>query len=116
MTKITRIESNNRMSQGVAYGDMIWLAGQVGNPNESVEAQTTTILANIDRLLAELGSDKSRILSAQIWLADMANFAQMNAVWDKWVDQANPPARATGEAKLATSEYGVEIIITAVKK
>lgn len=116
MTKITRFESNARMSQGVSYGDMIFLAGQVGNPGEGVAEQTATILANIDRLLAELGSDKSRILSAQIWLADMANFGAMNAVWDNWVDQANPPARATGEAKLATSEYGVEIIIIAVKK
>ena len=115
MTKITRIESSNRMSQGVAYGDLIWLAGQVGNAGESITAQTTTILENIDRLLAELGSDKSHMLSAQIWLADMKDFTDMNAVWDGWVDQANPPARATGEAKLATSEYGVEIIVTAVK-
>ncbi len=114
MTTITRIESGPRMSQAVVYGDMVYLAGQVGE-GDSVASQTRAALAEIDRLLAVAGSDKSRILSATIWLADIADFAEMNSVWDVWVDKANPPARATGEAKLAAPKYKVEIIIVAAK-
>mgnify|MGYP001088124447 CR=1 FL=1 len=78
-------------------------------------AQTRAALASVDRLLALAGSDKSRILSTTIWLADMADFAAMNSVWDAWVDKANPPARATGEAKLAAPKYRVEVIVVAAK-
>ena len=76
----------------------------------SISAET---LAEVDRLLAAAGTSKARLLTAQIWLADMASFAEMNAVWDAWVDRQNPPARWTGEAKLATPDYKVEIIVTA---
>lgn len=110
---IRRIEPGTRMSQAVVHGDTVYLAGQVGAPGESVAAQTRAVLAQIDRLLAEAGTDKSRILSATIWLADIADFAEMNSVWDDWVDPANPPARATGESRLAAPEYRVEIIVTA---
>lgn len=110
---IRRIEPGPRMSQAVVHGDTVYLAGQVGAPGESVAAQTRAVLAQIDRLLAEAGTDKSRILSATIWLADIADFAEMNSVWDDWVDPANPPARATGESRLAAPEYRVEIIVTA---
>ena len=110
---IERIESGPRMSQAVVHGDTVYLAGQVGAPGESVTAQTQAVLAQIERLLAATGSDKSKILTATIWMADMADFAEMNAVWDKWVDGKDAPARATGEAKLAAPEYKVEIIITA---
>lgn len=110
---IQRLDPGPRMSQAVIHGDTIYLAGQVGAPGESVTAQTRAVLASIDALLARAGSDKSKILSATIWLADMASFAEMNAVWDAWVDPANPPARATGEARLATPDYKVEIIVTA---
>ena len=75
--------------------------------------QTKDVLASIDRLLAEAGTDKSKLLQATIWLADMRDFAAMNAVWDAWVDTANPPARATGEARLAGPDYLVEIIVIA---
>lgn len=112
---ITRIETGPRMSQAVAYGNTVYLAGQVGTPGASVTVQTTEILANIDRLLAEVGSDKTKILSATIWMADMADFAEMNAVWDGWVPQGHTPARATGESKLATPDYKVEIIIVAAR-
>lgn len=112
---ITRIHAGARMSQAVVHGDTIYLAGQVGAPGESVTNQTQTILGQIETLLAEAGSDKSKILSATIWLADMADFAEMNAVWDKWVDGKDAPARATGEAKLATPDYKVEIIIIAAR-
>ena len=110
---IRRIEAGPRMSQAVIHGNTVYLAGQVGTPGKSVAEQTKDVLASIDRLLKEAGSDKSKILQAIIWLADMADFAEMNSVWDKWVDGPNAPARATGEAKLATPEYKVEIIITA---
>ncbi|AXQ93729.1 RidA family protein [Cereibacter azotoformans] len=114
MTEITRYETGARMSQAVRANGMVWLAGQVGHPGESVAEQTRTCLAEVDRLLALAGSDKTRIVSAQIWLADMADFAEMNAVWDEWVPQGHCPARATGEAKLAAPGYRVEVIVTAV--
>lgn len=115
MTTITRYETGPRMSQAVVHGDTIYLAGQVGKTGTTVAEQTAAALAEVDRLLALAGSDKSRLLSATIWLADMADFAEMNTVWDAWVDKANPPARATGEAKLAAPKYLVEVIITAAK-
>ncbi|CAN5426751.1 RidA family protein [soil metagenome] len=112
---ITRLESGARMSEAVIHGDTVYLAGQVGEPGEDITAQTTTVLSEIDRLLAAAGSEKSKILMATIWLADIADFAAMNAVWDAWVDKANPPARATSEAKLAAPDYLVEIVIVAAK-
>lgn len=109
---IRRIEAGPRMSQAVVHGNTVYLAGQVGD-GDTVAAQTASCLAEVDRLLAAAGTDKSKILQAIIWLDDMANFAEMNSVWDKWVDGANTPARATGEAKLAAPKYKVEIIVTA---
>ncbi|UXN64555.1 RidA family protein [Phyllobacterium sp. A18/5-2] len=110
---IRRIEVGPRMSQAVIHGNTVYLAGQVGGPGKSVTEQTKDVLAAVDRLLKEAGTDKSKLLQAIIWLDDMKDFGEMNAVWDSWVDPANTPARATGEAKLATPEYKVEIIITA---
>lgn len=110
---IKRFGIGSRMSEGVAYNGILWLAGQVGTPDASVADQTRDCLAEVDRILAAAGTDKTRILSAQIWLADMADFAEMNAVWDAWVPQGHTPARATGEAKLAAPPYKVEIIVTA---
>jgi enamine deaminase RidA (YjgF/YER057c/UK114 family) len=114
--EIKRIGVGARMSEAVAYNGIVWLAGQVGNPGDSVEAQTRTCLAEVDRILAAAGTDKTRILSVQIWLADIATFGEMNAVWDAWVPAGNTPARATGEAKLATPDYKVEVIVTAALK
>lgn len=113
---IKRYSTGARMSEAVAFNGIVWLAGQVGTPDTTVTQQTTEVLAAIDALLAEAGTDKTRILSAQIWLADMADFAEMNAVWDQWVAQGHTPARATGEAKLAAPGYKVEIIVTAALK
>ena len=113
MADIKRIETGNRMSMAVVHNGTVYLAGQVGKPGESVTDQTREVLAQVDRLLAEAGTDKTRILSAQIWLADMADFAEMNAVWDAWVPQGHTPARATGEAKLATPDYKVAVIVVA---
>lgn len=112
---IQRLGAGPRMSQAVIHGDTIYLAGQVGAPGQGVPEQTAAVLASIDDLLAQCGSDKSKILSATIWLADMADFGAMNAVWDKWVSPGNAPARATGEAKLATPDYKVEIIVVAAR-
>ncbi|MBB6251216.1 RidA family protein [Nitrospirillum iridis] len=112
---ITRIDQGPRMSQAVIHGDTVYLAGQVGNPGDSVTEQTKTVLASIESLLARAGSSKNHLLAATIWLADMADFAEMNAVWDAWIAGVPAPTRATGEAKLAAAGYKVEIIITAAK-
>lgn len=112
---IERFESNNRMSAAVAHGDIVYLSGQVGNPGDGVAAQTQTILDEIERLLTLAGSDKSKLLTATIWLSDIETFEEMNAVWDKWIDGKNQPTRATSEARLAGPEYLVEIIVTAAR-
>lgn len=112
---ITRLHSNHRMSQAVIHGDTVYLSGQVGAPGASVTDQTKAVLAQVEALLAEAGSTKAKILSATIWLADMADFGEMNAVWDAWVGGHDAPARATGEAKLATPDYKVEVIVVAAR-
>lgn len=110
---IQRYDSGPRMSQAVVHNGVVYLSGQVGAPGQSVTVQTQAVLAQVEDLLARTGSRKTRLLSATIWLADMADFAEMNGVWDAWIAGEEPPARATGEAKLATPDYKVEIIITA---
>ncbi|MDO5612136.1 MAG: RidA family protein [Paracoccus sp. (in: a-proteobacteria)] len=115
MSDIKRIETGQRMSQAVIHNGIVYLAGQVGEPGTSVTDQTKAVLAQIDRLLAEAGTDKTRILTAQVWMADMADFAEMNAVWDGWVAPGHAPARATGESALATPDYKVEIIVVAAQ-
>jgi enamine deaminase RidA (YjgF/YER057c/UK114 family) len=102
------------MSGAVVHGDTVYLAGQVARDGStSVKAQTEQILRQIDDLLRAAGSSKSRLLSATIYLASIATFNEMNAVWDAWVDPTNTPARATVEAKLAAPQYLVEIMVTA---
>lgn len=113
MSDIKRIETGPRMSQAVVHGGVVYLAGQVGTAGASITKQTQDILANVDRLLAEVGSDKTKILQTTIWLSSMDDFAEMNAVWDAWVPQGHTPARAAGESKLATPEYNVEILCIA---
>ncbi|MGI0524864.1 RidA family protein [Rhizobium giardinii] len=110
---IKRFETGPRMSQAVVHNGTVYLAGQVGNAGDDVATQTKQALAEVDRLLALAGTDKSRILSATVWLADMVDFPKMNAVWDTWASPGNTPARATGEAKLASPEYLVEVIVIA---
>jgi enamine deaminase RidA (YjgF/YER057c/UK114 family) len=112
--EIRRLQPGKRMSQAVVYNNTVYLAGQVADDtNQDVAGQTRQVLAGIDKLLKEAGSDKTKILTATIVLADMATFAEMNSVWDTWVAQGNTPARATIEAKLAAPQYRVEIIVTA---
>ena len=111
---IKRLESGPRMSQAVVHGNTVYLAGQVADdPSMDVAGQTRQILASIDKLLAAAGSDKTRILSATIYLAEISTFAQMNAEWDAWVPQGHTPARATVEARLAAPQYKVEIQVIA---
>lgn len=109
---IIRKENLKRMSDIVIHNDTIHLSGQVGD-GESITEQTKSALAAVDTLLQKAGSDKSHALTAIVWLSDMAYFEEMNAVWDAWVDQENPPTRACGEAKLAEPGLKVEVIITA---
>jgi len=111
---IKRIGVGPRMSAAVIHDGRVFLAGQVADkPTPDVTDQTRQILEAIDGILAEAGTDKTKLLTANIWLADIADFAAMNAAWDKWVSPGNTPARATVESKLAGPEYRVEIQVTA---
>ena len=114
---IQRFETGPRMSQVVVHGNTVYLAGVVAHKaaGESVTKQTQEVLSIIDSHLAKAGSDKSKLLTATIYITDMKNFTEMNAVWDGWVSAGNTPARATVEAKLAAPQYGVEIMVIAAK-
>jgi len=103
------------MSQAVIHGNVVSTAGQVAlkAAGEDAAAQTTAILDAIDSLLAEAGTDKSNLLTATIWLADMADFNAMNSIWDAWVIEGNTPTRACVESKLAAPQFTVEIAVTA---
>jgi enamine deaminase RidA (YjgF/YER057c/UK114 family) len=115
---IKRIESGPRMSKAVVHGNTVYLSGQVADKTKgrSVAEQTQEILGIIDALLKEGGSDKSRLLSANIWLTDMSTFGEMNEVWEGWVVPGQTPARATVEAKLAAADYKVEIAVIAARE
>jgi enamine deaminase RidA (YjgF/YER057c/UK114 family) len=112
---IKRIKVGPRMSQAVVHGNTVYLAGQVANETAggSVTDQTKEILAQIDALLAEAGTDKSKLLSANLYVVDMATFPEINAVWDAWVLPGNTPCRTTVQANLAAPQYAVEIGIVA---
>ena len=111
---IERHEIGPRMSQCVVHNDTVYLAGQVdGDASPTAGQQTKRILERIDRLLATAGTDKSKLLTATIWLSDMRFFSEMNEVWDAWVSPGNTPARACVEAKLAATKFLVEIGVTA---
>ncbi|MEM9637991.1 MAG: RidA family protein [Pseudomonadota bacterium] len=112
---IERLHTSARMSKIVKHNGTVYLCGQVG-AGDSVTEQTRDCLARIDGLLQEAGSGRDHILQAVIWLADMADFDEMNAVWDAWVPQGQAPARACGEARLARDALKVEIIVTAAVK
>ena len=114
---IDRIGVGPRMSQAVVHGDTVYLAGTVADKaaGKSVGEPTREILEIIDGVLAKAGTDKTKILSATIWLTDIKTFAEMNSVWDSWVAQGHTPARATVEAKLAAAPYNVEIACIAAK-
>ena len=116
MSEITRHHPSRRMSQAVEHNEVVYLAGQVADePTADVATQTQQILDKIDRLLSECGTDRSKLLWAQLWVTDMRNFAEMNKVWDAWIDPTNPPVRAGLCSALAAPDYKVEIMVTAAK-
>lgn len=112
---IARMGTSKRMSKIVKHNGVAYLCGQVGE-GATVAEQTADCLSRVDALLHEAGSDRTHMLQAIIWLADMADFAEMNDVWDAWVPEGTAPARACGEAKLAREALRVEIIVTAAVK
>ena len=112
--EITRLHVGKRLSEVAIHNGTVYLAGQIAdNTTEDIGGQTREVLASIDRLLTEAGSDKTCILSCQIYIADMAHFPGMNEVWDAWVAQGHTPPRATVEAKLANPACLVEIVVVA---
>ena len=115
-TSIERFDVGARMSEMAVHGDRVFLAGQIAEDgSQDIVGQTRQVLAAIDALLARAGSNKTKILMAQIYLADIADFAGMNAAWDAWVAPGHTPPRATVQAKLAKPEWKVEIVVTAAR-
>jgi enamine deaminase RidA (YjgF/YER057c/UK114 family) len=117
MAEITRIGMAKRYSEAAIHNGVVYVAGQVPETTleQGIEAQTAEVLAMIDRVLADCGSDKSRLLRVQIFLANLADYDGMNSVWDAWVVPGAAPPRATVEAKLAKPAYRVEIVVTAAQ-
>jgi enamine deaminase RidA (YjgF/YER057c/UK114 family) len=114
MATIHRFDVGTRLSEMAVHGNTVYLAGQVAADGSlDIAGQTRQVLAAIDALLARAGSDKSRILMAQIFLADLGDFAGMNGVWEGWVAHGHAPPRATVQAPLAKPEWRVEIVVTA---
>ena len=114
MSDIQRFHVGVRLSEMAVHNGTVYLAGQVpDDPTKDISGQTAEVLANIDRLLGEAGTHKSRILMAQIFLSDLADFPAMNAVWDAWVVAGQTPPRATVQAKLARPEWLIEVVVTA---
>ncbi len=115
---VHRIGMASRYSEAAIYNGVAYLAGQVPEEtlDQGIEAQTREVLDQIDRILAQVHSDKSRILMCQIFIADLGDFNGMNRVWDDWVSPGNAPPRATVEARLANPSYRLEIVITAAQR
>jgi len=113
---IARHSAGPRMSGAVVHGDTVYLAGQVASdPSAGVKGQTEQVLKRIDDLLKSAGTDKSKLLSATVYLADIRGYDEMNAAWDAWVSPGNTPGRATVEARLASPKYLVEIVAIAAR-
>ncbi|MBA5979001.1 hypothetical protein CKQ80_27455 [Pseudomonas moraviensis] len=115
MRIIERKQTNQRMSQLVIHDNTVYLAGQVGEYHHNVADQTRDALARVDALLEQAGSSREQLLQVTIWLADMADFVAMNAVWDAWIPAGHAPARACGEAKLADPQLLIEVIVVATR-
>lgn len=114
MSTIQRFHVGPRMSESAVFNGVVYLAGQVADDaSQDIAGQTRQVLAAIDRLLGEAGSDKSRILRAQIFIADLAEFDAMNQVWEAWVVPGHTPPRATVQAALAKPAWKIEIVVTA---
>jgi enamine deaminase RidA (YjgF/YER057c/UK114 family) len=116
MTPIRRIGTTGRLAQAVVVGEVVRTSGQVATvaAGRSVKAQTAEVLEKIDSLLAEAGTSRANLISAEVWLADMADFDAMNAVWDSWVDPAGQPVRVTTQSPMTRAEWSVAIAVTAL--
>lgn len=113
--RIERLQTNARMSQVVVANGIVYLSGQVPDtPNVAVDVQATEILTRIDKLLTSAGIDKTRLLTANVWLSDPKHFDAFNAVWDAWVPQGHAPTRACVTAILMKPGLDVEIAVTAL--
>jgi len=111
---VQRFDVGARMSEMAVHNGIVWLAGQVaGDGSQDIGGQTRQVLAAVDELLARAGTDKTKIVMCQIYLADIAEFPGMNAVWDAWVAKGQTPPRATVQAKLAKPEWKIEVVVTA---
>jgi enamine deaminase RidA (YjgF/YER057c/UK114 family) len=117
VTDIVRLEAGPRMSQAVIHQGVVYLAGQVAldAPGAAIAHQTRSILRRIDALLAAAGTDKSRMLSARVWLTDLRRFDEMNDVWSEWVSPGNTPTRVVVESRLAAPQFSVEIGVIAAR-
>ena len=114
MSDIVRFDQTARRSRALTHGGLVYLTGQVADDKTAdITTQATQVLAKIDDILAQAGTDRSRLLTAQVWLADMADFAAFNAVWDAWVIPGQTPTRCCGQVALADPAYKVEIVTTA---
>jgi enamine deaminase RidA (YjgF/YER057c/UK114 family) len=114
MTTIQRFDTGPRMSEMTVHNGVAYLAGQVAeDATQDIRGQTRQVLAAIDALLARAGTDKSKVLRAQIFLPDLNDFAAMNAIWEAWVVPGHTPARATVQAALAKPTWKIEIVVTA---
>lgn len=110
---IERQDVNHRRSRMVKYNGMCFLSGQFSDSDGDITQQTQETLAKIDALLERAGTNKSRLLTAQIWLRDMADFADMNKIWDAWIDPENPPTRCCGQVLMADPDMRIEIVVSA---
>ena len=111
MTAIVRIDQNARRSRASGYGELVFLAGQVADDKDGdITKQTRETLAKVDDMLSRAGTDKSRLLSVQIWLKTMDDFAAMNAVYDSWVVPGDTPTRCCGKVELADPAYRIEVV------
>ncbi|MBW8285027.1 MAG: RidA family protein [Rhizobium sp.] len=110
---IERQDVNHRRSRMVKYNGMCFLSGQFSDSDGDITQQTRETLAKIDDLLQRAGTSKSRLLTAQIWLRDMADFADMNKVWDAWIDPENPPTRCCGQVLMADPDMRIEVVVSA---
>lgn len=113
MTQITRFDFDTRIHHGVVHNGTVYLTGQVAEPGQSAAEQMREVLAKIDDLLAKAGTDRTRILHVQMWLDDVRDFDQVNAVWDAWMPMEHAPARSSGQGRMAKPGMLVELIVTA---
>lgn len=113
MTEIARFDFDTRIHHGVIHNGTVYLTGQVGTPGTSAADQMREVLGKIDGLLAKAGTDKARILHVQMWLDDVRDFDEVNAVWDKWMPKEHAPARSSGQGRMAKPGMLVELIVTA---